>query len=368
MRGRVDNQVSMMCLINPEDVVPDGHPLREIKKLADDALASIDEQLEPMYAESGRPSIPPERLLKSMLLMALYSVRSDVQLCEQIQYNLLFRWFLDMTMTEKVWDRSTFSHNRDRLIEHDIGRALFGAVVDEAKRRKLMSTEHFSVDGTLIEAYASMKSFRPKDESDPDDDQGAGGSTGSRSNRWVNFRGKKRSNDTHESKTDPDARLMRKGYGKEAKLSYSGHILMENRNGLIVDLRIEKATGYAERDAAIDMLESLGGTKRITVAADRGYDTKDFSARCRAIRVTPHVAQNTSRRSSIDERTTRHEGYKWSQRIRKRVEEPFGWMKTIGGLRRTRFCGIPRTTLAATLSLTALNILRIVNLSPPSTA
>ena len=271
-------------------------------------------------------------------------------------------------MTEKVWDRSTFSHNRDRLIEHDIGRALFGAVVKEAKRRKLMSTEHFSVDGTLIEAYASMKSFRPKDESDSDDDQGAGGSTGSRSNRWVNFRGKKRSNDTHESKTDPDARLMRKGYGKEAKLSYSGHILMENRNGLVVDLRIEKATGYAERDAAIDMLESLGGTKRITVAADRGYDTKDFSARCRAIRVTPHVAQNTSRRSSIDERTTRHEGYKWSQRIRKRVEEPFGWMKTIGGLRRTRFRGIPRTTLAATLTLTALNILRIVNLSPPSTA
>ncbi|MFT5357891.1 MAG: transposase [Polyangiales bacterium] len=292
MRGRVDNQVSMMCLINPEDVVPDRHPLREIKKLADEALASIDEQLEPMYAESGRPSIPPERLLKSMLLMALYSVRSDVKLCEQIQYNLLFRWFLDMTMTEKVWDRSTFSHNRDRLIEHDIGRALFGAVVDEAKRRKLVSTEHFSVDGTLIEAHASMKSFRPKDETDSDDDQGTVSSTGSRSNRWVNFRGKKRSNDTHESKTDPDARLMRKGYGKEAKLSYSGHILMENRNGLVVDLRIEKATGYAERDAAIDMLESLGGTKRITVAADRGY------ARVGFLSAMPRHPRDTTRRST----------------------------------------------------------------------
>ena len=292
--------------------------------------------------------------------MTLYSVRSDRPLCEQVQYNLLFRWFLDRTMTERVWDRTVFSHSRDRLIEHEVARALFGAVVEEAKRQHLMSSEHFSVDGTRIEAYASMKSFRPKDEEDSSDDDPGGGS---KSNRWVNFRGPKRSNKTHESKTDPDARLMRKGYGKEAKLSYAGHLLMENRNGLVVDVHVNHATGYAERDAALEMLCALPGQRRKTVAADRGYDTRDFVEPCRARGVTPHVAQHTSRRSGIDARTTRHEGYKLSQRIRKRIEEAFRWAKTVGGLRRTRFRGLRRTSFLATMTFTALNPLRIAKLS-----
>lgn len=225
-----------------------------------------------MYSTHGRPSIAPERLLKAMLLMALFSVRSDRQLCEQIHYNLMFRWFLDMEMTEKVWDRTVFSHNRERLLEHNIARALFGSVIEQARAARLVSEEHFSVDGTLIEAWASMKSFRPKDEDDNDDS--SSGSAGSKSNRWVNFRGHKRSNSTHESKTDADARLMRKGRGKEAKLCYSAHVLMENRNGFVVDIEVAHATGTAEREQALAMLGRLG-PKAKTVGADRAYDTRD---------------------------------------------------------------------------------------------
>lgn len=358
----------MLCALNPADLIPREHPIRAIKKVVDTALAEIDPQLTAMYASGGRPSIPPERLLKAMLLMALFSVRSDRQLCEQIRYNLMFRWFLDMTMTEAVWDRTVFSHNRDRLIEHRVARELFGAVVAQARAQRLMSEEHFSVDGTLIEAWASMKSFRPKDESEDDNEPPSGGS---KSNRWSDFRGTKRSNATHASTTDPESKLMRKGLGKEAKLSFSGHVLMENRNGLVVDIRVAEANGKAERAVALDMLSELSPGRR-TVGADRGYDPRDFVEGCRALGVTPHVAQFTKGRgrrgSAIDARTTRHSGYKASQRIRKRVEETFGWMKQFGGLRRTRFRGLARTDLLAVLSATALNALRIARMTIPLAA
>ena len=296
----------MLCALNPEELIPAGHPIRGIKRVVDTALADIDAQLQEMYSERGRPSIPPERLLKAMVLMALFSIRSDRQLCEQVRYNLMFRWFLDMNMTDAVWDRTVFSHNRERLIEHDIARELFGSVVEQARQRGLISEEHFSVDGTLIEAWASMKSFRPKDEDDSNEPPAGG----SKSNRWTDFRGNRRSNETHESKTDPESRLMRKGLGKEAKLSYSGHVLMENRNGFVVDIRVAEANGTAEREVALEM---LSGRNASTVGADRGYDTRDFVKQCRAQGVTPHVAQyqrGAGRRSSaIDGRTTRHPGY-----------------------------------------------------------
>ena len=348
----------MLCALNPEELIPAQHPIRAIKSVVDAALGDIDPQLEAMYSERGRPSVPPERLLKAMLLMALFSIRSDRQLCEQVRYNLMFRWFLDMNMTDAVWDRTVFSHNRERLIEHEVARELFGSVVGQARERGLVSEEHFSVDGTLIEAWSSMKSFRPKDESDDDQD----------GNGWGDFRGTKRSNDTHESKTDPESKLMRKGLGKEAKLSYSGHVLMENRNGLVVDIRVAEANGTAEREVALEMLEQLG-KHGITVGADRGYDTQDFVRRCRQLGITPHVSQfrkgEGRRGSAIDARTTRHAGYAVSQRVRKRIEETFGWMKEFGGLRRTRFRGRSRTGLLATLVATALNALRIAKLSDP---
>lgn len=349
----------MLCLVSPAEVVPRNHPLRAIKALADEALSSLDDIFEAMYARGGRPSVPPERLLKSMVLMALYSVRSDLQLCEQIQYNLLFRWFLDMDMTEDSWDATTFSKNRERLMEHEVAPAFFGAVIEQARARRLMSAEHFSVDGTLIEAWASLKSFRRRDEEQDD------GPRGRKSNRWVDFHGEKRSNDTHESKTDPEARLMRKGVGKEAKLSFSGHALMENRNGLLVDFRIAEANGRAEREQAIEMLQDLGGCRRLTVGADRGYDSRAFIEDCRALNVTPHVAQRRfdgRRRSALDGRTNRHVGYALSQRVRRRCEEIFGWLKTVDGLRRTRFKGKRRTQLYATIASTSFNLLRIANL------
>lgn len=337
-------------MLNPEEVVPADHPLREVKALADEALRRLDAQFERMYAQKGRPSVPPERLLKSMLLMALYSVRSDRQLCEQVQYNLLFRWFLDMDMTEAVWDRSTFSHNRERLLEHDVARELFGAVVEQARERGLVSAEHFSVDGTLVEAWASKKSFRPKD--DDDDDQ----------NGWGDFRGKKRSNDTHESKTDPEAKLMRKGNGREAKLSYMAHALMENRHGLLVDFCVTEANGYAEREAALDMLDAQPPAAKRTMGGDAGYDAREFVEQCRARGVTPHVAQKP--RSAIDQRTTRFAGYEASQRVRKRIEQVFGWGKCVGGLARSRFKGRRRTELGALFVGIAYNLLRLSKLTP----
>lgn len=351
MRGESSNQSSMICLVSPESSVPSDHPIRALKQLADMALRTLSAVFDQMYATTGRPSVPPERLLKGQLLIALYSIRSERQLCEQLQYNLLFRWFLDMDMLETAFDASTYSRNRDRLMKHDMAAAFFAAVRDQAG--DLMSREHFSVDGTLIEAWASLKSFRPKDE-DPDDHD---------HNGWGGFRGERRSNETHGSKTDPDARLMRKGNGQPAKLSYMGHALVENRNGLLVDLRVSTATGKAEREVASEMLADHERLARTTLGADRAYDTHDFVDECRELGVTPHVTQNTTnRRSAIDARTTRHVGYSISQRLRMRIEQVFGWGKTIGGLRRTRLRGLARTQFGTYLIGAAYNLLRITNL------
>lgn len=335
------------------DRIPKGHPIRRIKALADEALASMGGIFEEMYARIGRPSVPPERLLKAQLLMALYSVRSDRQFCEQLGYNLLFRWFLDLHMDEPSFDPTTFSHNRQRLIEHDVAKHLLKAIVEQAKTRHLLSEEHFSVDGTLIEAWASMKSFRPKDEPPSGD-----------SNGWSDFRGQRRSNETHESKTDPDARLFRKGSGREAKLSYCGNVLMENRSGLLVDVEILQADGYGEREGAAKMLRRQPRCRR-TLGADKGYDTKGFVSTCRELAVTPHVTQNAhaGRSSAIDGRTTRHGGYSASQKVRKAIEKSFGWLKAYGGWRKTRFRGLARVALDAHFSVAAYDLLRMARLA-----
>ncbi len=338
----------MLCLLSLESRIAADHPLRGIKKLADTALRRLSDDFDAMYADGGRPSIPPERLLKALLLIALHSVRSERQFCEQLEYNLLFRWFLDMDLMEPAFDASTFSRNRQRMLDSDIAAAFFRAVRDEGAA--LMSREHFSVDGTLIESWASLKSFRPKGDDEGD------------SNSWGDFRGRQRSNQTHQSRTDPEARLMRKGKGREAKLSFGGHALVENRHGLLVDLRVSEATGYSERQMAIAMLEQRERRRRITVGADRGYDTADFVAHCREANITAHVTQNTHRRSAIDGRTVRHRGYAISQRVRRRIEQVFGWIKTVGGLRRSRYRGRRRTQLAAHLVGAAYNLLRIAKL------
>jgi transposase len=349
MRGVSSNQTSMICLVSPEMSVPQNHPIRAIKEVADAALRTLSRVFDEMYAATGRPSVPPERLLKGQLLLALYSIRSERQLCEQVEYNLLYRWFLDMDMLEPAFDASTYSRNRDRLMDHDVAAAFFAAVRNQAQ--DLMSREHFSVDGTLIEAWASLKSFRRKD--DEDDDH----------NGWGTFRGERRSNETHESKTDPEARLMRKADGQPAKLSFMGHALVENRHGLLVDLQVSTASGYAERENALEMLDEHVSRQRVTLGADRAYDTRDFVDDCRERGVTPHVAQNDTRRpSAIDQRTTRHVGYSISQRLRMRIEQVFGWGKTVGGLRRTRVRGLARTRFGTYFVATAYNLLRITNL------
>jgi transposase len=364
MRGADDKQASMFSVISPDRRIPADHPLRRIKQMADEILAGLSSTFDAMYSSVGRPSIPPERLLKSQVLMALYTVRSDRQFCEQLDYNLLFRWFLDMSADEPTFDASSFSRNRDRLLEHDVAGQFFAAVVEQARAAHLMSHDHFTVDGTLIEAWASLKSFKRKDgkakdgkskRREPPDDPG---------NPTVDFRGEKRSNDTHASTTDDESRLARKK-GKESKLSYSAHALMENRNGLIVDFRVEQANGFAERRTAIAMLRhNVVKERRVTVGGDKGYDTYDFARDCREINVTPHIAQTSDvrRRSAIDDRTTRHAGYLVSQRKRKLVEEIFGWMKTVGNFRRTRFKGLRRTQLAATFVAAAYNMLRVCRL------
>jgi transposase len=355
MRGSSPQQSSMLCLVSMEDRVPQDHPLRPMKKMADGALAELSPVFDAMYAEGGRPSVPPERLLKALLLQALFSIRSERQLCEQLQYNLLYRWFLDMDMVEETFAPTTFTKNRDRLLEHEVASQFFDAVVSQARGAGLMSSEHFSVDGTMIEAWASMKSFRPKDDDDDDN------------NGWADFRGKKRSNDTHESKTDPEAKLWRKGKGREAKLCFAGNALMENRNGLLVDFRIDMMSGTIEREAALQMLDdNVGEGRRATAGGDKGYDVKDFIAELRKRGITPHVAQQITphRGSGIDGRTTRHPGYGISQTVRKRIEEIFGWFKTVGGLRRTRFRGVARTQLAAYVVGAAYNLLRMSRLIP----
>ena len=356
MRGRQDPQVTMLGFIDLDKRVPPAHPLRTIKALADHALAALSPEFDAMYAEIGRPSIPPERLLKASLLIALYSVRSERFFCEQLEYNLLFRWFLDMSLVESSFDPTVFTKNRQRLLKHRVGQALFDQVVIEADRRGLLSDEHFTVDGSLIEAAASLKSFKPRNGDPPtttDLDPG---------NPSVDFHGEKRSNATHQSTTDGEARLMRKGKGKEAKLVFLANALMENRNGMLLDFQVTQATGTAERDAVPVLLDAAKerGFHPRTLGGDKGYDTRDCVASMRQRGVTPHVAQNTKGRSSaIDGRTTRHPGYRISQQIRKRVEEVYGWMKTVGGFRRTRYKGADRTGLAGYLVAAARNLVRM---------
>ena len=359
MRGRREPQVSMLAFIDLETRVPAGHPLRTIKGLADRALAQLSPEFDRMYAQIGRPSIPPERLLKASLLISLYSVRSERGFCEQLDYNLLFRWFLGMNLMEPSFDPTVFTKNRERLLKHRVGQALFDEVVLEADRRGLLSDEHFTVDGALIEAAASLKSFKPKDGDPPKKTDGDPG------NPSVDFHGERRSNATHQSTTDPEARLLRKGKGKEAKLAFMAHALMENRHGLLVDFQTTQATGTAQRDT-VPVLEDQAkerGFHPKTLGGDKGYDTGDCVAALRQRGLTPHAAQNTNGRSSaIDGRTTRQPGYAISQRIRKRVEEIFGWMKTVGGFRRTRYKGLDRTGLAGYLVATAYNLVRMAKL------
>lgn len=358
MRGLEDKSQALFTYVSPESFVPKDHPLRPIKKMADDALAGMDQLFDSIYASTGRTSIPPEKLLKAQLLMILYSIRGNRQLVEQIHYNFLFRWFLDMSLDDVVWEHSSFSKNNERLIGSDVAAVFLSRIVAQAKRKHLLSKEHFTVDGTLIEAWASIKSYKPKDPKD-----GPPPSVGGKNNS-VDFKGKKLSNETHGSDTDPDARLYRKGKTKEAKLCYQGHTLMENRNGLIVRTTVTLATGTAEREAAQKMVQQLPRTKRrITLGADKGYDTKGFVEEMRKLRVTPHVAQNTSnRKSAIDARTTSHSGYAISQRIRKRIEEGFGWMKTVGRLRKTMYRGVEKIAMQLDLHAAAYNLVRMRSL------
>ena len=316
--------------------------------MVNEALQALSREFDRMYSDMGRPSIAPEKLLRALLLQILYTIRSERMLMEQLDYNLLFRWFVGLNMDDRVWDATVFSKNRDRMLQSEVARLFFQAVVEQARLMGLMSDEHFSVDGTLIEAWASQKSFQRKDDKDSGCDSG---------NSGVDFHGEHRTNDTHESKTDPDARLYKKGKGKEAKLCYAGHVIMENRNGLAMDGQLTKATGTAERDAALDMLSDAADEHRKTVGTDKAYDTQNFVEQTRAMNVTPHVTQNTKgRRSAIDGRTTRHEGYRISLRCRPRIEEIFGWLKTVGGQRKTRFRGERLVGWMFDLSLASLQL------------
>jgi len=355
MRGEDQQQQAMFCYLSPETRVPKDHPLRPIRIMVDNALVDLTPLFREMYSHTGRPSIPPEQLLRALLLQVLYTIRSERMLVEQLEYNLLFRWFVGLSMDDKVWDHSTFSKNRDRLIAHEVATAFFQTVKAQAERAGLLSREHFTVDGTLIEAWASMKSFRPKDD-DRQDPPADGGR-----NPEVDFKGERRKNDTHQSTTDPDCRLLKKGQGKESKLCFMGHALMENRNGLVVDSRLTLANGTAEWEAALEMVEDLPGTHRVTVSADKGYDVPAFVGGLRAVQATPHVAQK-AKGTAIDGRTTRHAGYQISQKVRKRVEEIFGWVKIAGGLRKTRHRGLDRVESMFTLTTTAYNLVRMRNL------
>lgn len=358
MRGTPDRQLSMLSSLSTEDLIPVDHPIRRIRVVVDTVLAELDDTFDAMYAKSGRPSVPPEMLLKASVLMAMYSMRSERAFCERLNYDMLFKWFLDLPIDAASFDASTFSKNRQRLLDADVADEFFAAVVRQAKLRRYISSDHFSVDGTLLEAWASHKSFKPKD-SERDGDDGPKGR-----NAEVQWHGQKRSNDTHASTTDPDARLYRKSNNTAAQLCYAGHLLIEHRSALIVDAELTAATGYAERDSATDMLKRLPkSARRRTVAGDKNYDTKNFVADVRAAGFTPHVAQNTTnRRSAIDARTTRHAGYDVSQRIRKRVEEPFGWVKTVGAGRKLRYIGNDRNRAWFKMTTAVYNLIRITAL------
>ena len=364
MRGSDERSEGLFSYVSCEARVPAGHPLRAIRAIVDEALDILSPDFSRLYAAIGRPSIAPEKLLRALLLQAFYTIRSERQLMEQMDYNLLFRWFVGLSMDAPIWDVTVFTKNRERLLAGDIAAKFLTAVLQQTRVKALLSDDHFSVDGTLIEAWASMKSFTPKDAgegSDDDDTPPPPNRKGRNAER--DFHGEKRSNATHASTTDPDARLFKKARGQAAKLCHMGHVLMENRHGLVVDATLTHATGTAEREAALTMLERLGGCHRITLGADKAYDTADFVANLRALNVTPHVAQNTAnRRSAIDGRTTRHPGYVASVRIRKRIEEVFGWAKTCGNLRKTRHRGLPRVGWAFTLTAAAYNLVRLPKL------
>jgi transposase len=357
VRGKPDQQLAMLSSLSTEDLIPRDHPIRKIRRIVDEVLVDLDGEFDAMYSRIGRPSIPPEQLLKATILMALYSLRSERAFCERLNYDLLFKWFLDLGIDAKAFDATTFTKNRRRLLDAEIADRFFAAVVAQAKLRRYVSSDHFSVDGTLLEAWASHKSFKPKDGPSA----GTGGAGGR--NTEADFRGQKRSNQTHCSTTDPEALLARKG-GTAARLCYAGHLLMENRNALIVDAELTAADGYAERATAIELLARLPPrARRRTVAADKGYDTRGFVADCRDLGVTPHVAQNTTRqRSAIDGRTTRHAGHRISQRTRPRIEEPFGWIKTIAGGRKLRYRGRQRNRAWFLLTAATYNLIRIAAL------
>jgi len=353
MRGEDEHAERLFSYVRLETRISADHPLRAIRELVDAALKDLSRSFDRLYAREGRPSIPPERLLRALLLQAFYTVRSERQLMEQLDYNLLFRWFVGLSADDSVWDATVFCKNRDRLLDGDIAARFFASVLNLPQVSKLLSGEHFSVDGTLIEAWASMKSFVPKN-GDSKPPSGGGGRNTER-----NFHGEKRKNDTHSSTTDPDARLFRKGAGKEAKLCHMGHLMTENRNGLIVDARLTEANGTAERATALDMVAD-NAKSGSTVGADKNYDTAEFVAGCRERGCTTHVSQhNANRRSAIDARTTRHPGYRISTIKRKQIEEPFGWIKTVGGLRKTRHRGRGLVGWFFVLTATAYNLVRI---------
>jgi transposase len=356
MRGKDEVKGSLFSYVDLEQRIRPDHPLRVIRRIVNAALSEMSAEFDVLYPPTGRDSIPPERLLRALLLQAFHSIRSERLLVERIDFDLLFRWFVGLGVDDPVWDATTFTKNRDRLLAGEIAGRFLATVLAQPKVRALLSTEHFSVDGTLLEAWASTKSFRPKDGSGPPPDAGRNGEQ--------NFRGQKRSNDTHASTTDPDARLYRKGPGKEAKLCFMGHALMENRNGLIVDALATRASGHAERLAALHLVEPHADRPRkVTLGGDKGFATHDFVAELREINVTPHLAQNTSgRRSAIDGRTTRHPGYAVSQRIRKRIEEAFGWAKTVAGLRKARHRGLAKIDWQFTFAMAAYNLVRLPKL------
>ena len=356
MRGEAEDAGEIFSYITPAQRVPQDHPLRAVRRVVDGALVKMSPKFHRMYSRIGRPSIPPERLIRALLLQVLYTIRSERQLMEHLDFNILFRWFVGLGLDDAVWDASTFSKNRDRLLNGAIDKAFFAQIVAEADGLGLLSNEHFTVDGTLVEAWAGLKSFKRKDgdEQEPPDDPG---------NPTVDFHGEKRCNQTHQSTTDPDSRLYTKGSGKEAKLYFAGHVVMENRNGLAVGVRLTQATGKAETETALELLEEIPRRRRITVGADKGYDQRRFVEGLRDTDATPHVARKV-RYSALDDRTTRHETYDISQQKRKRIEEAFGWLKTIGLLRKLRHRGLPRANWVFTFALAAYNLVRIRNLVP----
>jgi transposase len=368
MRGIQNRQAAMFSYVSQEDRIPQNHPLRILRKMVDPILQELSGRFDALYAGTGRPSIPPEQLLRALLVQILYTIRSERLLMEQLEYNLLFRWFVGLSMDDAVWNHSVFSKNRDRLLEGDIANVFLRKVLTLARRHRLLSNEHFTVDGTLIEAWAGQKSFRPKADppmADKKKDDAPGSTTDDPGNPTVNFHGERRTNDTHQSTTDPEARLVRKGPGKEAKLSFMGHVTIDNRHGLVIAARYTYATGKAEREAATAMAKCLKRRRkgRKTLGADKAYDTQDFVKQMRKLEITPHVAQNDTRRSSaIDNRTTRHAGYAVSQRKRKLVEEIFGWLKTIGLMRKTRHKGVKRGGWMFTFTNAIYNLIRIKNI------